>query len=534
MRLTCFLICFVVLNRSLASPQPGRTEDLLNQATEWVREGNLSKALLELQKAAVQTPDNPKVHNMLGVVLTELGRMTEANNAYSKALSIAPDFYPARKNRAVNSFSRGDLKFAASEFETLVRIEPKDFVPHLFLGLLALQGNDVPTARKHLLEARQLSPNNARVLLALTRVHFTLGERQLAVEAAREMQTKSHSTPAEQFELGVILAQFEANAEAAEVFQELWAKRPGAYDTGFNLALVSYRAGQLETALRVVDELSSHTKQRGELLNLRGWIYNKMRRLDQARESLEQAIALDRNNQEHYLDLSTILYNQGETEEAIQVIFKGIERGVEKNRLQVQMGLLHEKTGNYGEAEKWYRTAISTNSAPAYVALAHLLLGTNRRQQALELLAGAIESFPDNPFLYYLYGTELAESVQGADPQRLERAEAMLKKALERNPFYANTYYMLGRLYLKKGNDKAAQDYFEKACAFNPKHTNAHYQWLRIAVRLGEKDKATELDKIVRRLHDEEKKQTQQTVTGVVEESLRGSMEGALLTRSKN
>ena len=537
MRFARLLVCLLFLPQSLfALPQVRKAEDPYQRATELVRAGNLHQALQELQKALQHTPRNPKVHNMLGVVLTELGRLKEANEAYDRALSIAPDFRPARKNRAINAFTQGDFKFAASEFEDLARLEPKDFVPHLFLGLLAMEGSDLKTARKHLLEARQLSPDNGRVLLALTRVHFALGERQLAIESAQAMRAKSPSTDAERFELGVILAQFAANAEAAEVFHELWLKKPGAYDTGFNLALVYYRTGQLEPALRIVKELGSGAKPSGELLNLQGWIYNKMRRLDQARESLHQATAAEPDNPDHYLDLSTVLNNQGETEAAIQALSGAIQHGLEKARLQVQMGLLYEKSGKYAEAEKCYRVALTSNKAtpPAYLALAHLLLGTDRRKEALDLLVHATRSFPRDPLLHYMYGAELLESTQESNPEQWGKAESVLRKALELNPFYANTLYMLGRLYVKRGDDDSAQDYFERACAFNPRHADAYYQWLRIAVRRGEKSKAAELDKIVRKLHDEEKRQDQETVTGLVEESLRGPVKGTLVTKAAN
>jgi len=532
----CLLTCLWIAIQSYNAWAGGHSDEAPSRrAEELLRAGNLNQALEELQKATAQSPNDPKVQNMLGIVLTELGRLKEANEAYNRALSLAPDFFPARKNRAVNAFSLGDYGFAASEFEILVKQSPKDFVPHLFLGLLAMERSDWSGALPHLVKAHQLNPNNARLLLALARVHFALGDRQLALDSVREMRGSSRSTHAERFELGVLLAQFESNAEAVEVFQDLWAEKP-TYNVGFNLALVLYRTGQLEPALRVTRDLESHARPTGELMNLRGWIFNKMHRLDQARESLDRAILIEPNNPDHYLDLSTILDNQGETEAAIQVISKGLQRGVEKNRLQVQMGLLYEKGGNYGEAEKWYRTATTTQKATpaAYVALAHLLLGTDRREQALKLLQDGSQSFPESSFLHYMYGAELLESVPEADPGQLNRAELILRKALELNPFYANTYYMLGRLYLKKGHDQTAQEYFAKACAFNPRHTNAYYQWLRIAVRLGEKDKAAELDTIVRRLHDEEKKQVQKAVTGVVEESLRGSVEGILVTRPTN
>jgi len=536
MGLTCLLTClWIAIQSCVALTYASLDEHPSRRAEELLRAGNLTQALEELQEATRQSPNDPKVQNMLGIVLTELGRLKEANEAYDHALSLTPDFVPARKNRAINAFSLGDYKLAASEFETLVKQAPKDFVPHLFLGLLAMERSDWSAALPHLLEARQLTPNNARVLLALTRVHFALAERQLALESVRAMRASSHSSSAERFELGVVLAQFESNTEAVEVFQDLWTEKP-TYTVGFNLALVQYRTGQLEAALRTVQELGSRWKPGGELLNLQGWIYNKMHRLDQARQSLESAIIAEPGNPNHYLDLSTILSNQGQPEAALRALTAGMDRGVEKKRLQVQKGLIYEKTGNYLEAEKCYRTAVDAAAPdpPAYVALAHLLLGANRQKEALDLLRNATQLFPNAPLLQYMFGAELLESTREPDPERLEHAESVLKRALELNPFYANTHYMLGRLYLKRQDDERAQVCFEKACAFNPKHTDAYYQWLRIAVRRGEKDKVKELDEIVRRLHDEEKKQIQGTVTGVVEESLNGPSEGTLVTKSAN
>jgi Flp pilus assembly protein TadD len=535
MRLSCLLVWPLILfQASSALSQENLDRNLYERAADLARAGNLNEALRELHKAAEHTPNDPKVHNMLGVVLTELGRLDEANEAYNRALSLAPDFFPARKNRAINGFTRGDFNFAAAEFGALAQLQPNDFVPHLFLGLLALKVSNFPMARKHLLVARRLSPENVRVLLALAKVHFALGERPLALDLAREMRTTSRDNP-ERFNLGVLLAQFEANTEAAEIFQELWGEKP-TYDVGFNLALCLYRLGQLEAALQTVQELNSRVKPSGELLSLQGWIYNKMRRLNQARQSLESAIAAEPGNPDHYLDLSTVLNNQGESEAALQVLTAGMDRGVEKRRLQVQKGMIYEKTGNYVEAEKFYRAAVEAKAAdpPAYVALAALLLGTDRQKEALGLLRNATQLFPNAPLLQYMYGAELLESTREPDQEQLENAESVLKKALELNPFYANTHYMLGRLYLKRQDDNRAQTCFEKACAFNPKHTDAYYQSLRIAVRLGEKDKAAKLDKIVRKLHDEEKGKIQDTVTGVVEESLRGLAEGAIAVKSAN
>lgn len=516
-----FLLCLLTVGAALSS---AASREHYARGTALARSGKFEQALEELQKAAKLDAQNPRVHNMLGVVLTRLGRLQEANEAYSRALSLAPGFYAARKNRAVNSFAQGDFKFAAKEFEALAQLRPKDFVPRLFLGLLALEGSGFPAARRYLLEARRLSPDNGQVLLGLTRAHFALGERQLALETAREMEARSQSSDVERFQLGVLLAEFGANGEAAEVFRDLWLKKPGSYDLGFHLTFVQYRAGKTEAALRTVEELRSRASETAELLNLLGRIYYKLHRLEEAKESLRRAIEVESQNADHYLDLSTILLNGRDLEGAIRLISEGIQKNVEKDRLLVQLGLLHQKTRDPEQAEKCFREALEANSgnSAAYLALANLLAATDRYSGASDLLAKATKLLPEDPLLHYAYGGLLSESVQGAGERQLEEAARVLKKALELNPFYANTHYLLGKLSLTKGDYDSAQSYFEKACAYNPNHAKAYHQLSIIARRQGKKEKAAELSSIVKKLAAEEEKSFREDFVAVVEESLSG------------
>ncbi len=506
------------------------------RGTELARAGKLEQALEALKKAAEESPRNPKIHNILGVVLTQLNRLEEADVAYGHALTLDPDFFPARKNRAVNSFNQGKLQFAAQEFEALAKLDPKDFVPPLFLGLLAIQGSELEAARKHLLQAHHLSSNDGRVLLALTKVYFLLGERPEALRWAHQMRTKSQGIDAERFELGVLLAQFEANVEAVEIFQQLWEKKPSGFDVGFNLALVQYRVGQLEAALRTVEELGSQAKATGELLNLRGWIYNKMHRFDQARESFQLAIAAEPGNPDHYLDLSSVLSNQGETQAAIEILTEACSRNGEKDRFQVQIGLFHQKSGEYKEAEKWYRTALQTHpsSRSAYLALASLMLVTDRTSEGLDLLAQAIKVLPSDFLLYHMYGGLLLESQQEPAQGQLETAAAVLQKALKLNPVYANTYYVLGKLYLKRAEYDSAKWYFRQACGFNPNHVGAYYQLSLIARRQGDSEESAKLAGVVQTLNTIADQSYQADFLGVVEDALGRSSGKAWISKLRN
>jgi Flp pilus assembly protein TadD len=505
------------------------------RGTELAREGHFTQALEEFQKAAELDPSNPKVHNMLGVALSQLGRLTDAKAAFDRALALAPSFYPARKNRATNAFLQRDFTFAASEFKDLAQLQPKDFVPPLFLGLLAIEGSDIQKARERLLRARQLAPDDGRVLRALVRVHFTLGERQLAIEAAREMRLRSKATPPEQFELGVLLASFEANTEAAEVFKNLWQQQPGSYDVGFNLALLQYRSDQPEAALRTVEELISHGAKPGEIWNLQGWIHNRLGRQDQAIASFRQALAAEPARADHYLDLSTVLMNAADWLSAERVVSEGIEKNVEKDRLYVQMGLLYRRNNDLRLAETWYQRALEVNPAneAAYITLAHLLLVAGREGEALTLMEKALKRLPTSALLHYIYGSLLLETATQGETEetaRVEKARLVLEKALTLNPVFANTHYRLARLFLLQGDEEKAEKYLERACSLNPKDAEALFQLSRILARRGQKQRAAELRQTVHELHTEKDRLVQE----LAHQSSRNSPSAELLPKPKD
>jgi len=479
---------------------------------ELARKGDFTRALEEFQQAAELDPRNPKVHNILGVALSQLGRLTDANEAFNHALALSPNFYPARKNRATNAFLQRNYTFAASEFKDLARLQPKDFVSPLFLGLLAIEGSNILEAREHLLRARQLAPGDRRVLQALVRVHFMLGERQLAIKTAREVRLSSNATHPERFELGVLLAQFEANAEATDIFKDLWNEKPGSYDVGFNLALTQYRSGQPAAALRTVEELNSHGAQAPEIWNLQGWIYISIGLQDSAIASFRQALAAEPARVEHYLDLSTALMNAGDWLSAEHVISEGLEKDVDKDRLYVQMGLFYRRNRDLRQAETWYRRAIETNPSneAAYIALAHILLNGEHDGEALALLEESLERLPASSLLNYVYGSLLLETAAPENRDQLEKARFVLEKALALNPFFANTHYRLARLFLLKSNEDKALEHFQKAISLNPKNTGALYQLSRLLARRGERERAAELRKALQRLHAEKDKLIQE------------------------
>lgn len=526
---SAFSLCLAVI--ALVSwvaerPQAVNAKEAYTRGSEAAKAGNFREALEELEKAAALAPDDPRVHNLTGLVLTQLRKYDEADSAYNRALKLAPNFLPARKNRAVNYFSRRDFATASSEFEALRRLIPNDFVPPLFLGLLALEGADTETALPRLQEAEKLAPRSSQVLIPLTRAYFLVGQREAALATSRKLDPDpTERKDAKRFELGVILAEFGENAEAERIFADLWKRNFLPYDSGFNVALLRYRAQSNEEALRAVEEMLARGLQTGELLSLQAWIYNGMARLELARQSLEQAIAIDPDAVEHYLDLSMVHVMRGDPQAALGVLSRALDRLITGDQLPVQIGLVHQATGRTAEAEGQYRRTVEDypESGPAYLALANLFLTTGREDEGVQLLARAVEALPQDALVHHAYGAILLARAQSSQPEVLEKAGQALRRALQLNPRYADTAYLLGKYYVLKKEDPKAEAYFKKACYLDPRHVEAHYRLSRFARQRGELRRAEELARIVERLRMEERTQDEARFEKLVNESLRGS-----------
>ena len=493
-------ILLVVL---LASHASGAI-DHYARAAELARSGKYTEALQDVQEAARQDEKNPKVQNLLGVVLSQLGRFKEANQAYSRALALAPAFYPARKNRASNAFFLKDFNFAASEFDALRKLQPNDYVPPLFLGLIAMERADYAGARAHLTRSRKLAPSDGRVLLALVRMHFMLAERAAALQAAGALETQPDMRAAELFELGVVLAGFDANDRATAIFTRLAKQDPASYDAAYNLALVELRAGNVDAALASSSRLASGWPQAGEVWNLRGRIFARAGRKDDAVSALRKAIAVEPAQPENYLDLSTVLMNAGDSRAAEQMLREGIDHSSAKDRLFVQLGILNKQNRDLSAAKSWYRKALEVNPAneAAYIALAHIHLAENQEAEAISVLEQGSGRVPDSALIAYVYGSLLFETAAG-DAKIFERARAALEKSRALNPLFANTYYRLARMQLKSGDPDQAKALFEKAIALNPKNAQAMYQLSLLLARQGDKKRAAELRTAVQQVHAE-------------------------------
>jgi tetratricopeptide (TPR) repeat protein len=122
------------------------------------------------------------------------GNTSAAIAAYRDALAIRPDVPQVWANLGLMQHQAEDYTEALRSFETANRLQPKLFVPLLFLGIENLQLGDRAKAIHYLSIARQLHPNDVETHMALGRAYFGLKQFEnasFAYQRATELDSKN-------------------------------------------------------------------------------------------------------------------------------------------------------------------------------------------------------------------------------------------------------------------------------------------------------------------------------------------------------
>jgi tetratricopeptide (TPR) repeat protein len=122
------------------------------------------------------------------------GNIPAAILAYQSALTIRRDAPEVWANLGLMQHQIQDYAGALNSFKTANQLQPKLFVPILFLGIENLQLGNRTEAVRYLSLARQLHPNDAAIYMSLGRAYFDLKQFQnasLAYKRTTELDSRN-------------------------------------------------------------------------------------------------------------------------------------------------------------------------------------------------------------------------------------------------------------------------------------------------------------------------------------------------------
>lgn len=108
-----------------------------------------------------KSPNKPRPHNNLAVILSDRGKTDEAIAHYSEALRIKPDFAEGHNNMGAALYKQGRLEAAIAHYSAALKINPHYAEAHNNMGAAIDEQGQIKEAVEHYRKALQIEPEYA-------------------------------------------------------------------------------------------------------------------------------------------------------------------------------------------------------------------------------------------------------------------------------------------------------------------------------------------------------------------------------------
>ncbi len=457
--LSCISLLVLLFRVGPAQTGQDRTAPIISA----LQEHNYDEALRLLRPALSSSPDDSQLWTMQGVAYNGQGDKKEALNSFLHALKISPDNIPALQGAAQIDYDAGDPA-GIPLLEHLLKLRPNDLTSHGMLAVLEYQQGDCSAAV----------------------VHF---ERAAPLFASRLPALHAY---------GTCLVKLNRLEQAADAFSKSLALNPDDRHERQILASVQLMAHQPQQSIATLDPLLGANPD-ALSLQLASAAYEDLHNTDSAVDLLRQAILLDPQNVNLYVNFAALSSTHQSFQVGIDVVNDGINLQPKAASLYFARGVLYVQTAEYEKAQADFDRAYDLDPSQSLSIAAQGLAAVQQNDlpRALAGVEAKLARRPDDPILLYMQADILME--QGAEPGSPEFQTAMrsAKRAVELRPSLGPARGVLAKLYLKDGRYPEAATQCRKALEIDPDDQSAVYHLIQA---LRKTDKKSDIPDLLKRL----------------------------------
>lgn len=292
------------------------TQDRIAAIAAALRTQQFDQALELLHPVLQQFPGNAELWTMQGMAYAGRGQKKEALSSFRSALKISPDHIPALQGAAQIEYEAGDAA-GIPIMQHLLRLRPKDATTNAMLAVLEYQQGNCKVAVQHFGVASALFESKPEGLHAYA----------------------------------TCLVKLKRFDEAAAVFKKSLALNPANRQERQLLAAIQLMAHKPHDALATLEPLLGSNFADAGALDLASAAYEDAHDTEKAVESLRQAILLDPQNVNLYLDFAAISATHQSFQVGINVVNDGINLQPKAAPLYFARGVLHVQLAEYDQAQ---------------------------------------------------------------------------------------------------------------------------------------------------------------------------------------
>jgi tetratricopeptide (TPR) repeat protein len=427
---------------------------------EALRNNEFEQALELLGPALQQSPGNAELWAMQGAAYAGAGRKQDALTSFRAALKISPDYLPALKGAIQIEYEDGS-KDGIPLLQRVLRGHPADQTSHGMLAVLEYQQGNCTSAVTHFEKAGTLFDSRPDGLHAYAACLVKLRQLDKAVEVLRRTLALSPQDGRERH----------------------------------LLAAVQLMAHQPQDTLATLQPMMQASNPDVETLELASRAYEDSKDTPQAVSALRQAILLDPQNVNLYMDFANLSSAHDSFQVGIDVVSDGIAQLPKAAPLFLARGVLYVQLAEYDKAEADFETAHELDPHQSLSAAAQGLLAEEESnlEAALAKVQTRLAEKPNDPVLLYLRADFLSQ--QGVEPGTPEFQLAMRSatRAVSLRPGLSGARTVLAKLDLQAGRYQDAVEQCRKALEQDPKDQTALYLLIQGLRKTGDKAEIPDL-----------------------------------------
>ncbi len=291
----------------------------------------------------------------------------------------------------------GNYTEAEKLFRRCIDIDPLDDASYFELAKLALMRNNEDEAIQMAAKAMEIDPQNTYYLVLY----------------------------------GNLLQSDEQYQESLKIFEQLSQLKPDNIDYLDNLAVSYIYVNRLDKAIEVYNEIESKIGVTEEFSLKKQSLYLQQGKVNKAGEEIEKLIATFPSESKYYAVLAEMYMAHGMEEKALEAYQKIIELDPDNPYIHITLADYYKKNGNPEKAFEELKIGFANPNLDidtkvqiliAYYSVIEIY--NDSKDEAFELAEILVETHPDNPKSYSIYGDFLYQS------EKFEEARQAFRKVI--------------------------------------------------------------------------------------------------------
>lgn len=406
-----------------------QVQDLLRSGLRHLKEGNVNKGIMDLEKAWKIAPE-------LAATGASLAYAYLLNKDYKQALSVSealqkshPDKHQGYNLSGFAYQFLGDKKLSKDAFIKANELAPGDPTAGASLADYALSEKNSKQAKDIYLNVLKHNPDHLRTVLLMARLDSSQNDVKHTEKRLSEILQKSPDTTVVHYQFAQIYNKLKKSSLALEEIKKALKLEPNHAPSTFLYAKLLANEGKLDTARGVLKKLAEAHPQKAVIKELEGRIALMQSQPADAAVFFQEALKLQ-DSTPLIIQLATAQIRAGKTEEGLNTLRSRLEQSPSDILLRSLFAELLRKNNRLDDAQKQYVEIVRQNpdSIGARNNLAWLLAEKGDLEAALVQAKQAHDAAPSEPNVMDTYGVILLKQ------QQFGKAKSLFEAALAKLP----------------------------------------------------------------------------------------------------